>query len=71
MVKTDNEILNKYYELGELLQGLACQQPIIQIDVDTTLETADKLKTEDQKLRFLGMHYLELVESLRKAGIIN
>lgn len=67
---TNNELLNKYLELGESLSKFSSYQPIIQIDVDVALETANKVEDEDRKLRFLGRYYLDLVDDLKKAGII-
>lgn len=71
MQKSENELLNKYYELGDAINKFASYQPIIQIDVDTTLESANNIEDKNRKLRFLGGRYLDLVEQLKKAGIIN
>lgn len=71
MQKTNNELLNKYYELGEMITKFASYQPIIQIDVDMALETANRVEDENKKLRFLGRQYLDLVDHLKRAGIIN
>lgn len=70
MQKSNNELLNKYYELGDLMTKFISYQDIIQIDVDTALEVANNLEDSDRKLRFLGSRYLDLVDTLQKAGII-
>ena len=67
----DNKILNTYYELGEVLRNLSTRIDIINIDVNTALETGESMKDENLKLKFYGGCYLELVEELRKAGILN
>lgn len=67
----DNKILNTYYELGEVLRNLSTRIDIINIDVNTALETGESMKDENLKLKFYGGRYLELVEELRKAGILN
>ena len=71
MLKSENELLNKYYELGDTISKFASYQPIIQINIDTALEVANNIEDEDKKLRFFGGRYLDLVEQLKKAGIIN
>lgn len=70
MAKTNNEMLNKYYELGDLLTKFISYKDIIQIDVDTALDAANSIEYRDQKLRFLGGRYLDLADTLQKAGII-
>lgn len=70
MAKTNNEMLNKYYELGDLLTKFISYQNIIQIDVDTALDAANQLEDRDKKLRFLGKRYLDLADTLQKAGIL-
>ena len=65
----DNEIMKKYYELGERLLKLEAYIPIIQINVDSTLEIAETLN-EDKKELFLGKQYMDLLSDLEKAGII-
>lgn len=67
----DNKILNTYYELGEVLRNLSTRIDIINIDVNTALEIGESMKDEKLKLKFYGRCYLELVEELRKAGILN
>lgn len=71
MQKSENELLNKYYEMGAAITKFSAYQPIIQIDVDTALETMNEIDDEKRKLRFLGRQYLDLVDDLKKAGIIN
>lgn len=70
MVKVNNELMSKYYELGDLMTKFISHQSIIQIDVKTTLEAADTVEDRDKKLRFLGERYYELVDMLQKAGVI-
>ena len=70
MAKTNNEMLNKYYELGDLLTKFISYRSIIQIDVDTALDAANQFEDRDKKLRFLGERYLDLADTLQKAGIL-
>ena len=65
----DNEIMKKYYELGERLTKLESYIPIIQIDVDSALEMAETMN-EHKKELFLGRQYMNLLSDLEKAGSI-
>ena len=67
----NNKILKSYSELGNTLSQLTTMIDVINIDVDTALKTGSKIEDENRRLRFYGMQYLELVEDLKKAGIIN
>lgn len=70
MRETDNELMKRYFELGDLLAKFSAYQSIMQIDIDVALEIAEEIDNEDKKLRFLGRQYLDLVDNLKKAGIV-
>lgn len=70
MAKVNNELISKYYELGDLMTKFISYQSIIQIDVKTALEAADTIDDRNNKLRFLGERYYDLVDELQIAGII-
>lgn len=70
-IKSKSEFMNKFYDFHDELTGLASYADIINIEVETAVKYGEKIEDEHRRLRFYGRHYLELLENLQKAGILN
>ena len=57
-------------DLAKSLTNFAAYLPIIRSNVNSTLKVAENIKDENEKIIFLGHHYMELVENLTTSGII-
>lgn len=57
-------------DLAKSLTNFTSYLPIIRSNVNATLKSAENIKDENEKIIFLGNHYMELVENLTTSGII-